>query len=109
MCFSRPLIYLNTECIAASKRDQLYSEWFLLAMLDFFFPNPGMEPTCLMSSELAGRFFTIRTTWEAQDTQVVDHVIQGLDILGIILCPSKLNKGIVGLSHFSVGLCTDCY
>ena len=68
-----------------------------------------MEPTYLLFPEVAGRFFTIHTTWEAQDTQVVDHVIQGLDVLGIILCPSKLNKGIVGLSHLSVGICTDCY
>ena len=40
MCFSRRLIYLNTGHIAASKRDQLYSEWFLLAMLDFFSSQP---------------------------------------------------------------------
>ena len=28
-------------------------------------PNPGIEPRSLMSSALAGRFFTTRTTWEA--------------------------------------------
>ena len=108
MCFSHHLIYLNTRRIAASKRgDQLYSEWFLLAVLEFFLPNSGMEPTCLVSPELAGRFFTICTTWKAQDTQV-DCVIWDLDVLRIILCSSKLNKGIVGLGHLSVGISTDC-
>ena len=28
-------------------------------------PNPGVEPASLMSSALAGRFFTTGTTWEA--------------------------------------------
>ena len=28
-------------------------------------PNPGMEPTSLMSPALAGRFFTTTATWEA--------------------------------------------
>ena len=28
------------------------------------FPNPGIEPTSLMSPALAGRFFTISATWE---------------------------------------------
>ena len=28
-------------------------------------PNPGIEPTSLMSPGLAGRFFTTSTTWEA--------------------------------------------
>ena len=30
------------------------------------FPNLGIEPTTLMSPALAGRFFTISATWEAQ-------------------------------------------
>ena len=29
-------------------------------------PNPGIEPKPLMSPALADRFFTTRTTWEAQ-------------------------------------------
>ena len=29
-------------------------------------PDPGIEPTSLMSPALAGRFFTTSTTWEAQ-------------------------------------------
>ena len=28
-------------------------------------PRPGIEPASLMSLALAGRFFTISTTWEA--------------------------------------------
>ena len=28
-------------------------------------PDPGIEPVCLMSPALAGRFFTTSTTWEA--------------------------------------------
>ena len=28
--------------------------------------HPGIEPTSLMSPALAGRFFTTRSTWEAQ-------------------------------------------
>ena len=28
-------------------------------------PDPGVEPASLMSPELAGRFFTTSTTWEA--------------------------------------------
>ena len=28
-------------------------------------PNPGIKPTSLMSPELAGRYFTASTTWEA--------------------------------------------
>ena len=30
-------------------------------------PNPGIEPMFLMSPALAGRFFTTRATWEAQN------------------------------------------
>ena len=29
-------------------------------------PNPGIEPISFMSPTLAGRFFTISVTWEAQ-------------------------------------------
>ena len=32
-------------------------------------PNPGIEPMSLTSPALAGRFFTISTTWEAHTTQ----------------------------------------
>ena len=30
-------------------------------------PNPGIEPMFLMFLELEGRFFSTRSTWEAQD------------------------------------------
>ena len=33
-------------------------------------PNPGMEPASLMSPALAGRFFTIRATWEAPESPI---------------------------------------
>ena len=29
-------------------------------------PDPGIKPTSLTSADLAGRFFTTSTTWEAQ-------------------------------------------
>ena len=29
-------------------------------------PHPGIEPASLMSPVLAGRFFTVSATWEAQ-------------------------------------------
>ena len=28
-------------------------------------PNPGIEPSCLMTPTLVGGFFTTRATWEA--------------------------------------------
>ena len=37
-------------------------EW--IAMPPGNLPNPGIEPTSLMSSALAGRFFTTSATWE---------------------------------------------
>ena len=33
-------------------------------------PNPGIEPTSLMSPALAGGFFTTSTTWEAWEDVV---------------------------------------
>ena len=32
-------------------------------------PEPGIEPRSLMSPELAGRFFTHSTTWEAHESE----------------------------------------
>ena len=32
-------------------------------------PDPGIEPTSLMSPALAGGFFTTGTTWEAHKTR----------------------------------------
>ena len=32
-------------------------------------PNPGIKPVSLMSSALAGRFFTTSTTWEALNNE----------------------------------------
>ena len=38
----------------------------LLCPLPGDLPNPGIEPTSLMSPVLAGEFFTTSATWEAQ-------------------------------------------
>ena len=35
-------------------------------------PSPGIEPTSLASSALAGRLFTTRATWEAPSLNTVD-------------------------------------
>ena len=42
-------------------------------------PNPGIEPTSLMSSALTGGFFTTSATWEAQwsDTEGKKSVLNG--------------------------------
>ena len=37
-------------------------------------PNPRIEPISLMSPELAGRFLTTNTIWEAQNSSI-DFVI----------------------------------
>ena len=37
----------------------------LLCPLPGDLPDPGIEPVSLKSSALAGRFFTMSTTWEA--------------------------------------------
>ena len=45
----------------------------LLYLLPGDLPNPGIEPTSLTSSTLAGRFFTTSVTWEAP---IVGHRVQ---------------------------------
>ena len=37
-------------------------------------PDPGIEPTSLMSPALAGRFFTTSATWEALVAQTVKNL-----------------------------------
>ena len=37
-----------------------------------YLPNPGTEPTSLISPALAGRFFTSSATWEALYTEYTD-------------------------------------
>ena len=37
-------------------------------------PNPGIDPASLVSPALAGRFFTISVTWEAQRTWVPSQI-----------------------------------
>ena len=38
-------------------------------------PDPGIEPSALASSTLAGRFFTTSTTWEAPLSQKVASAV----------------------------------
>ena len=38
-------------------------------------PNPGTEPTFLMSPALAGGFFTTSTTWEAPEVPLSKSTI----------------------------------
>ena len=38
-------------------------------------PNPRIEPICLMSPALSGRFFTSSTTWEALYLSILQTVI----------------------------------
>ena len=51
-------------------------------------PDPGIEPTSLVSPALAGGFFTIRPTWEA---------ILGVCLLND-LCRGNDSKVLTGLS-----------
>ena len=41
-------------------------------------PNPGIEHTSLMSSALAGRFFTTSTTWEIHHSRQVKTLREGI-------------------------------
>ena len=38
-------------------------------------PDPGIEPTALMSLALAGRFFTTSATWEASNARIDTKII----------------------------------
>ena len=40
-------------------------------------PDPGMEPASLMSPASAGRFFTIRTAWEALEGNQMERNLPG--------------------------------
>ena len=60
-------------------------------------PNPGIEPMCLMSSELAGRFFTTSATWEAPNPQVRVCLIPLIWVTGVMLfswsnCGARLHE-----------------
>ena len=43
-------------------------EWVAMPSPPGDLPDPGMEPTSLMSPALTGRFFTMSITWEAHVT-----------------------------------------
>ena len=64
-------------------------------------PDPGIEPSSLMSPALAGRFFTISTTWEGQRTSAIhmdSHASLGRGFLGGSEVKNSLaNAGDMGL------------
>ena len=45
-------------------------------------PNPGTEPTSLMSPALTGRFFTTSTTWEAPKARSLDSNPSSMALAG---------------------------
>ena len=49
---------------AVSKSASVFNEWVAFPPPGDL-PDPGIEPTSLMSPALAGRFFPASTTWEA--------------------------------------------
>ena len=63
-------------------------------------PNSGIELTSLVSSALAGSFFTIGTTWKAQDSWSPDS---NLVLLGFNWVSTP------GLTYFVFHLHNDCW
>ena len=75
-------------------------------------PNPGMEPTSLMSPALAGRFFTTTATWEALKQSLAHYKVsmwsERCSVMSDSLRPHELysswnssgqNTGVGSLSH----------
>ena len=52
-------------------------------------PNPGIEPTSLVSPALAGRFFTTSTTWETPDTLRLRVLFMGWPLPPNLLLPTE--------------------
>ena len=50
-------------------------------------PDPGIEPTSLMSPALAGRFFTTSATWKAQIHLYVFFVVVVFTIFASFMVP----------------------
>ena len=48
-------------------------------------PDPGIEPTCLASPALAGRFFTTAATWEAPELGFFALTLHALYTLSLVL------------------------
>ena len=44
-------------------------------------PDPGIEPVCLISPALAGRFFTSSAVWEASYTLIITLIASFLEVL----------------------------
>ena len=70
-CFSHVRLFATLWTVACqaplsmeSSREEYWSGWPCPPPGDL--PDPGIEPTSLMSPALADRFFTTSATWEAQ-------------------------------------------
>ena len=68
-------------------------------------PNPGIEPTSLMSSAFTGEFFTTSTTWEALNKLKLDnyscnYFLLGNTVMIIFYSPYILNY-VPGLTFSS--------
>ena len=64
-------VALQVPLSAGFSRQEQWSRWPCRPPGDL--PNPGAEPTSLMSPVLAGRFFTTRATWEALNTSIYSY------------------------------------
>ena len=69
--FSRVRVFVTLRTVAYQaplfmgfSRQEYWSG--LLCPPPGYLPDPGIKPASFMSPELAGRFFTTSTTWEAQ-------------------------------------------
>ena len=60
-------------------------------------PNPGIEPTSLMSPALAGRFFTTSITWEAHVCPKPAHLFLGSARPFILHLVRVMREGLCGL------------
>ena len=62
---------------------------------------PGLKPASLTSPALAGRFFTIRTTWEV-------HSLVGRELLHFLKEFSSLTTHVMSATLMLSSLCTLC-
>ena len=67
-------------------------------------PHPGMEPRSLMSPALAGRFFTIRATWEAQGNGQYLHYYES-----IVSLMSQIVYWFFFKLHYFLGFVTSLF
>ena len=63
-------------------------------------PDPGVEPTSLMSPALAGRFFTTNTTWKAlRHTLYLININNSSMALSYFLSISNSEHNLFSLTH----------